>query len=146
MKMLLSMLLLLITLGQGFAQPKTYASFMAGTRTAPNWEKLEFDVATRSREIRYSFKGNEVGYRLKTLGTKRVGANIALIIRIPNLDRVYLVIRDKKQNRLLMVSEDNTYSTYFMLGYDGPANGIGAACERCAREPDDAFKIVDSFF
>ena len=128
------------------AQNKTYAFFMIGNYNYPEWEKLEFQFTDEGRNITYSYRKNEKGYKLSILGTKYIGNKKCLIVQIPKFNQRYLIFRDRKNSRILMTSEDNTYKKYFPLGYEGPIDGRGTYCDICANEPDEAFEIVDSFF
>ena len=128
------------------AQNKSHAFFMIGNYTYPEWEKLEFDFTDEGREITYSYRKNESGHKLMVLGTKYVRNQKVLMVRIPKYNKIYLIFRDRKNSRILMTSEDNTYKKYFSLGYEGPVDGRGTYCDSCANEPDEAFYILDSFF
>jgi hypothetical protein len=127
-------------------EAKTYAFFMIGNYSYPEWEKLEFELRDYKRVIRYSYKKNEKGHVLQTLGTKYIGNQKALIVRIPKYDKTYLILTDKRNSRIIMMSEDQTYKKSFPLGYEGPIDGIGTYCDSCANEPKEAFEIVNSFF
>lgn len=129
-----------------YGQQKTSAFFMVGNYAAPNWEKLTFNTEKSGRSIIYSYQKNEEGHKLDVLGTKTVGNQKALMVRIRNTSRVYLILRDRKKETLSMVSEDGTYKKTFPLGYEGPVDGRGTFCATCANEPDDAFRLVNSFF
>jgi hypothetical protein len=138
--------LFIIATNLSFAQNKTHAFFMIGNYSYPEWEKLEFEFTDEGRIIRYSYRKNERGHKLLVLGTKYIGNQKALMVKIPKFNKIYLVLRDKKNSRVLMTSEDNTYRKYFPLGYEGSVDGRGTYCDICANEPDEAFDIVDTFF
>ncbi|GAB3957336.1 hypothetical protein GCM10028805_49770 [Spirosoma harenae] len=131
---------------QLYAQAKTHAFFMIGNYAYPDWEKLSFDFTRDGREITYSYRKNEQGHKLESLGTKFVNNQKALIVKIPSLNKIYLILRDKKKESLVMMSEDGKYKKKFPLGYEGPVDGRGTFCATCANEPQEAFAIVDSFF
>jgi hypothetical protein len=128
------------------SQNKSYVFFMIGNYAYPEWEKLEFEFTDEGREITYSYRKNENGHKLLVLGTKYVRNQKALMIRIPKYNKIFLIFRDRKNSRILMTSEDNTYKKYFPLGYEGPVDGRGTYCDRCANEADEAFDILNSFF
>jgi hypothetical protein len=146
MKTALLTITLLFACTLSFGQTKTYAFFMIGNYNYPEWEKLEFTLNNKEKEIRYSYRKNEAGYKLSQMGTKYVNNQKALIIKIPKFNKIYLITIDKKNNRIQMVSEDGTYNKYFPLGYEGPVDGKGTYCDTCANEPQEAFGIVNSFF
>jgi hypothetical protein len=135
---------------QGFSQNevKTHAFFMVGDYNNPEWEKLVFEVNSKTSEhtISYSYKKNEKGYKLEILSVKDVDKKPALVVRIPKFNKIYYILKDKKNEKLIMTSEDKTYKKSFLLGYEGPVNGVGTYCSSCANEPEDAFKIVSMFF
>ncbi|GAB3773877.1 hypothetical protein GCM10028818_15840 [Spirosoma horti] len=130
----------------GYGQQKTSAFFMVGNYATPNWEKLTFNTTKSDRGITYSYQKNEEGHKLDVLGTKNVGNQKVLMVKIRNTSRIYLILRDRKKETLSMVSEDGTYKKTFPLGYEGPVDGRGTYCATCANEPDDAFRLVNSFF
>ena len=118
---------------------------MLGNYSYPKWEKIEFDT-DNGNIIRYSFEKKPNGIILDLLGTKYVANRKVLMVKIPGLSKIYYIIQDKKNKRILMKSSDGTYNKGFPLGYEGPVNGIGTYCGSCANEPKEAFEIVDSFF
>lgn len=130
----------------GYSQEKTHAFFMIGDYASPRWEKIEFDLTRQGGEITYSYRKNERGHKLQTLGLRSSGNQKGLMVKIPETNKTYVIIRDKKNQRIIMMSDDGTYRKTFPLGYEGPVNGVGTYCASCANEPEDAFKLVDSFF
>ncbi|WP_460941082.1 hypothetical protein [Spirosoma humi] len=146
MKKIRGTLLLMLLVGVCYGQQKTSAFFMAGTYATPDWEKLTFNGTKSGRGITYSYQKNEEGHKLDVLGTKNVGNQKALMVKIRNTSKIYLILRDRKKETLSMVSEDGTYKKTFPLGYEGPVDGRGTYCATCANEPADAFRLVDSFF
>lgn len=129
-----------------YGQQKTSAFFMAGNYATPDWEKLTFNTTKSGKGITYSYQKNEEGHKLDVLGTKAVGNQKALMVKIQNTSKVYLILRDRKKETVSMVSEDGTYKKTFPLGYEGPIDGRGTYCATCANEPEDAFRLVNSFF
>ena len=146
MKKLIWLLSWILLASQSYAQVKTHAFFMIGNYAYPDWEKIAFDLTNQGREITYSYRKNEQGHKLDLLGTKFVNNQKALIVKIPSLNKTYLILRDKKKESLVMMSEDGKYKKKFPLGYEGPVDGRGTFCATCANEPPEAFAIVDSFF
>ena len=124
---------------------KTHAFFMIGNYNYPKWEKIEFDLTANGKEITYSYARKSEGIKLNIFGPKKIESSKVLMVKIPVLSKVYYITPDKKNKRIIMKSADGKYNKKFLLGYEGPVNGVGTFCETCANEPDDAFKIVDSF-
>lgn len=129
-----------------YGQEKTSAFFMIGNYATPNWEKLTFNTTKSGKRVTYSYQKNEEGHKLDVLGIRNVGNQKALIVRIQNTSKTYLILGDRKKESLSMISEDGTYKKTFPLGYEGPIDGRGTYCATCANEPDDAFRLVNSFF
>lgn len=126
------------------AQSKTYAFFMLGNYSYPEWEKLEFNLDSGG-EIIYSYAKKPNGIKLKNLGTKYVGQYKVLMVQIPGFAKTYYINPDPNNKRIQFESSDRKYNKWLPLGYEGPVNGIGTYCERCANEPEEAFEIVNSF-
>ena len=127
------------------AQDKTYAFFMLGNYAYAEWEKLEFELNANGGDITYSYAKKPNGIKLKNLGIKYVGQYKVLMVQIPGSAKIYYLNPDPNNKRLQFKSSDNKYNKWLPLGYEGPVNGIGTYCERCANEPEDAFEIVNSF-
>ena len=129
-----------------FSQAKTSAFYMIGNYNYSEWERIEFNLTDEGRTILYSYKKNEAGYKLESLGIKYIGKQKALMVKIPTLNKTYTILQEKEGRSLLMISEDGKYKKRFPLGYEGPIDGRGMACDTCANEPEEAFELISSFF
>jgi hypothetical protein len=140
--------LLTIFCSQGFSQKevKTTAFFMVGDYSNPEWEKLVFKVVGSDFSINYSYKKNEKGHLLEIMSLMDIEKQTALVVKIPKFNKIYYILRDKKNAKITMMSQDKSYRKTFSLGYEGPINGVGTYCASCANEPAEAFKIVNFFF
>ncbi len=145
MNRLLPTLFFVLMLSPCYAQGKSQAFFMIGDYANPKWEKIEFSFTNKAREITYSYRQNESGVKLKPFGVKYIDGQRGLMVKFPTGNKIYVILQDRKKQRILMKSEDGQYNKAFALGYEGPVNGVGTYCAVCANEPAEAFGIIDSF-
>ena len=128
------------------AQQKTYAFFMFGTLQDKNWERLEFTIDKEKNTINYSYAKNEKGIELVLIDSPNTTSNPnCIFVKIPKLDKVYMISINEQLDAIVFEALDKSYKKTFILGYEGPIDGIGTYCESCANEAEDAFEIVRLF-
>lgn len=118
------------------------ASYSFGKPGTDKYEHFEFWINDGKRtNVEYSYGKDSKNIKLQYLGKDRINSDSCFKLQFSNNYILYVI---PKGLTLKVIDSTAKYNKIFKWEYEGPVNGIGTYCDVCARDDEEAMKLIQS--
>jgi hypothetical protein len=127
----------------GTAGNDRVANFSFGEHGTKRYEHFSFWIHENSKtEIIYTYGIHRKKMKLRPLKTAHPERASSFKVRFPE---GYVLVITPKESTLLVAQSSGRHAKTFQWAYEGPVNGVGAACPACVDQAEAAKFVKDNF-